>query len=146
MIFKLKYREQRLMATRLAILLAGTGTDHLHSSSFARFSGRWLLSLINDLAKASSERKAAALLRYKKFDFNTNYRFPGFPNNEMEELQPEPEADLTINAGDQSGVERGQSLSVDQLQQSQSQANPPNSTDESHADSTGKLKLQYFQK
>lgn len=138
------------MATRLAILLAGTGTDHLHSSSFARFSGRWLLSLINDLTKASSERKAAALLRYKKFDYNTNYRFPGFQSNNLDEFQSgeSEEADQTFITREQNQVERNnwsenQSLSAEREEEQgfHSLTNLPQSGVDSHTDSTGKLKI-----
>lgn len=138
---QLRYRDQRLLATRLAILFAGSGTEHLRSNSFARFSGRWLLSLINDLTKASSERKAAALLRYKKFDYNTNYRFPGFSdnndNNNLDDLQSRredsEEVNQTLHADQQSIRNQSQSLSVDR----EIEPNIHNAAD-AHTDSTGK--------
>lgn len=61
---QLKYRRGRLLATRVAVLLAGYADEEVYANTFPCFYGRWLLSLINDLAQTSSERKAAALLRH----------------------------------------------------------------------------------
>lgn len=57
-LLQMNYEKGQLLALRVALLLAGDAEDDVHHSNFPSFYGRWLLSLINDLAIDANARRA----------------------------------------------------------------------------------------
>lgn len=57
-LLQMDFERGHLLALRVALLLAGDADDELHHTNFPAFYGRWLLSLINDLAADVSVRKS----------------------------------------------------------------------------------------